>query len=735
MSGAIAQFTQPQKSLPEWLQKYVDRKFRLVFYQTKTKGPNEEGWNQVEHKPEGYREGQNVGVMTGHEISEGRFLVDVDFDWPEGLPLAKRLLPETNFGFGRASRKVSHAFYTTAKPVAYKAFKDIDNRTMLVELRGVKEDGTIGFQTMIPPSIHPSGETVTLATDGEIAHVEHLERAVLLYAVACLLLLHLGHRGLLHDVRLATAGFLLRIGFDPREVRDVCRALCLALGNDVNDVDDTVESTRKRLKNNESVTGALQLAKAIGEHGKKVIARIREWCGIDDSRVFPLTEVGDAEYFADRHGDRVRYDHARGRELLLNAVGIWQPDQLEELRGLVVDDRRAQQKAASAIEDKDAKKQLFKWHVAGESTKRINNTLREARALPPIADDGHNWDFESFLIGAPNGVIDLRTGEVRNGRPEERVTMRVRAPFDAAARCPLWEQTIDAIFGHDAELLAYVHRALGYSLTGDCREEAFFVCYGEGANGKGTLMNTIAYVVGDYADDLPFSALAHNERSGIPADIAKLVGKRFVTASESGETLQLNEARIKALTGRDPITARFLHKNFFTFQPVAKFWLSSNNKPGVRDDSDGFWRRVQLIPFEQSFVGRADMTLKDRLRDESAGILAWLVRGALAWQREGLNPPPIVKNATQSYRRESEPLSEFIAARCVVSERAYAQSSALYAAYTGWCDEVGTKPWARMTSTGFGRRMKKQFATKDTGVIVYHGIGLRADEREGFHDL
>ena len=149
------------------------------------------------------------------------------------------------------------------------------------------------------------------------------------------------------------------------------------------------------------------------------------------------------------------------------------------------------------------------------------------------------------------------------------------------------------------------------------------------------------------------------------------MGKRFVTASESGETRQLNEPRIKALTGRDPITARLLHKNFFTFQPVAKFWLATNTKPVVKDDSDGFWRRVHLIPFTQTFIGRADLTLKDRLRAEAPGS-AWLVRGALAWQREGLNPPA-VRAATDSYRRENEPLQPFFEARCVITEQARVQ--------------------------------------------------------------
>jgi putative DNA primase/helicase len=390
---------------------------------------------------------------------------------------------------------------------------------------------------------------------------------------------------------------------------------------------------------------------------------------------FPLTEVGDAEFFAGKHGEQVRFDHAQQRWLVLSDTGIWIPDPVEQLRVFTVDVMRDRQRHAIAIKNTEQKKAALKWAVTGESTKRISNTLREARALPPIADDGSNWDAAPFLLGAPNGVVDLQTGTLRMGRPEDRITMRVRVPYDPVALCPLWERTITEVFDGDAAVIAYIQRALGYSSTGDCREECFFVTWGEGGNGKGTVMNTVAWVVGDYADDLPFSALELRERSSIPADIAKLVGRRFVTASESGETTQFNVARIKALTGRDPITARLLHKNFFTFQPVGKFWLATNSKPIVRDDSDGFWCRVHLIPFTQSFTGRADKTLKDRLREEAPGILAWLVRGALAWQREGLNPPDVVRAATEEYRHENEPLTPFLEACCRGNGRATCQSA------------------------------------------------------------
>jgi predicted P-loop ATPase len=268
--------------LPEWLRNYVNRGFRLVFYDARTKGPkglHAEDWQLQEYRPEDYKEGQNIGIVTGHEIEPGKFLVDVDFDWPEGLPLVKKLLPATGFGYGRPSRKLSHAFFTTPTPLPSKKYSDIDGQT-LVELRGTKIDGTLGLQSMAPPSIHPSEEIVTLLQDGEIAHVEKLDRSVTLYAIACLLLRNLGPRGLLHDVRLSTAGFLLQLGFEFQEVVRLGESLATALGNDDSDIEPTVRTTAQRIKRGERVNGAGALAKAIGaDKGKKVIAKIRDWMG------------------------------------------------------------------------------------------------------------------------------------------------------------------------------------------------------------------------------------------------------------------------------------------------------------------------------------------------------------------------------------------------------------------------------------------------------------------------
>ncbi len=214
--------------------------------------------------------------------------------------------------------------------------------------------------------------------------------------------------------------------------------------------------------------------------------------------------------------------------------------------------------------------------------------------------------------------------------------------------------SVAEIFVDDQSLIDFVQRAMGYSLTGETTEQCLLLLHGSGSNGKGVLTRTLMRVLGDYAWNVPFTTMQLREHSGIPNDLASLVGRRFVIASELNDGAQLNEARVKALTGCDSVPARFLHAEFFTFEPVAKFWLSVNHKPIVRDDSYGFWRRIRLIPFLRQFP--KNDTLEPALRAEASGVLAWAIRGCLQWQTlGGLAPPSVVTEATAEYARESDP--------------------------------------------------------------------------------
>jgi len=263
---------------------YADRGFRLIFYPQKQKGPSgadAKGWTERNDKPADWSPDLNVGVFTGTEISPGKFLCDIDFDWPEGLPLAKHLLPVTGFGFGRASRPLSHAFYTTPTALTSLKFSDPDGKT-LVELRGTKQDGSVGLQTMMPGSIHPSGEEVVLKLSGDIGHAEDLSRRVTLYAIGCLLFQAFGTKGFLHDQRLATAGFLLSEGLRDDEVLMLGTAICHATDNSAVDFRTILGTTAAKIRNGDKVTGKSTLMKLLGDKGKKVVSLIKQWLGSED---------------------------------------------------------------------------------------------------------------------------------------------------------------------------------------------------------------------------------------------------------------------------------------------------------------------------------------------------------------------------------------------------------------------------------------------------------------------
>ena len=465
-------------------------------------------------------------------------------------------------------------------------------------------------------------------------------------------------------------------------------------------------------------------------------------------RSYPLTEAGDGECFADLYQDQVRYDHRRGRWLVQDeASKIWVPDPVERLTQMTVEMMRERQRQSLTLTDNDQKKKAIKWTCYdGESRRRLTNALALARSVPPIADTGEHWDEDPFLLGVQNGVVDLRDGTFRKATPADRVTMRVRVVYDPAATCPLWLDALAGIFApqdlftteDSHSMVAFMQRALGYSITGDCREECCFFTWGDGCNGKGTVMNTLGWLFGDYTDDMPYSTLERSERgSGIPNDVAKLVGKRFITCAEVNE-FNLNEARLKALTGRDPMTARFLNHEFFTFIPVCKIWIATNHKPKIVGQDDGIWRRIHLIPFTQTFEGRENKQLKDQLREELPGILNWIVEGAGIWFRDGLNPPDTVKAATAAYRQESNPITPFVEACCGTGQTLQVQAGPAFKAYEKFCRDENVEPWRRLSDKAFYKAMEQNFKKVEQRKTVetrrtsrqtfYTGLGLRTQE-------
>ena len=292
----------------------------------------------------------------------------------------------------------------------------------------------------------------------------------------------------------------------------------------------------------------------------------------------------------------------------------------------------------------------------------LDRMLDLAKSLLAVEDA--RLDADPWLLNVENGTIDLRTGRREKHDPRDLLTKMAPVRADRQAKCPLFKKFLKRITGDDADLRAFIQKAVGYSLTGDMSEQVFFFVYGKsGKNGKSTLANLIRNMLGDYGLHTQTETLLVKQYdNNIPADLARLAGARMVTAIEANINRHLDEAKIKGMTGGEPITARFMRQNFFQFEPEFKLWLVANDRPRVRGTDEAFWRRVRVIPLTIKIPeAERDGDLPTKLQAEWPGILAWAVRGCLRWQREGLVEPDVVRSATKGWHQEMDHLKKFIA--------------------------------------------------------------------------
>ncbi|MFA6007032.1 MAG: phage/plasmid primase, P4 family [Candidatus Shapirobacteria bacterium] len=444
-----------------------------------------------------------------------------------------------------------------------------------------------------------------------------------------------------------------------------------------------------------------------------------------------LTDTGNAEKIAELFGNKLRFDHRRNRWLVWDQHR-WKPDNNGSISRYAIDAARKRFVEASTIENPKKKEAVAKWAMQSESRQKIEAAIALARDQHPITDDGKNWDSNEMLLSCKNGIIDLTTGKLRDGQPEDRITMQASVTYDSGAPCPRWEQFLDEIFQGDKELIRYVQKALGYSITGSVKSQAAFFCYGNGANGKSVMFKTISNILGDYSYDAPASLFRKNLQASNSNDEAATEFKRFLVSSETLTTARINEQRLKAWTGGDNVTARYLYQENFTFKPTAKPWMFINHLPGVDDNSFGFWRRIKLISFNRIFKPEEqDENLVSKLETESSGILNWLIEGCLLWQKEGLSPTPeVVEIATKTYQSENDVLSDFIVSECEETEGVLTQSTVLYKNYVSWAEDAKLKDRDMLSNTLFGKMMteKHNKVKRNGGLIHYQGIKLKNNE-------
>lgn len=441
-------------------------------------------------------------------------------------------------------------------------------------------------------------------------------------------------------------------------------------------------------------------------------------------KTFKTTDMGNAERLVHHFGDQIRYCHAWKSWLIWDDVR-WVMDETEKIRQLAKKVVRMMYKEATYYSDEMKRKSLARHAMQSENDNRIRAMTSLAQS--DVAISPREFDNNPFLLNVNNGTIDLRTGKLRPHRKEDFITKLAPVDFDEKAVSPLWNRFLKDIMDDNTDLISFLQRSVGYSLTGDVSEQCLFIFFGSGANGKSSFLSTIGHMLGDYAQQTPTETLMVKTRGAIPNDIARLKGSRFITASEADAEHRLAVNLIKQMTGGDTITARFLHREFFEFEPTHKIFLGTNHKPLIRDMDYAIWRRIRLVPFEITIPEDArDKHLISKLKKEIGGILVWAVKGCLEWQKCGLGMPEEVSKATNEYKNEMDIINDFITERCDLDLDLVVSTKDIYEAFKEWCEKNGDRALAKRTlTTRLREKGYKPVRVGRVGARGWKGLALR----------
>ena len=419
-----------------------------------------------------------------------------------------------------------------------------------------------------------------------------------------------------------------------------------------------------------------------------------------------------AYHFADRRGGEVRFDH--GRRIWLAWHGHrWRPDRDQEIRRLWLKALGERYSEALRITDSEMRERtIASIMAAGATDDAIAAGLRITASMKPVATSGDAWDPDPWILGCENGLVDLRTGALQVGRPEDMVSRSTRLDYDARATCPRWDRFLLEVFARDEELIGWFARLIGASLVGTSKE-LLAVHYGTGNNGKSVAFRTLGReVAGEYSVEVAVETLLNaNRTAGAPtSDLMRLRGARLAFTSEPEQGAKFKGGALKRLATIDLMTGRELHGRQEEWPPTHTLHLATNHLPAADDASEGFWRRIALVPWTVRFAkwgepgdGPAeDPGLAAILAGEARGILAWAVRGAVAYATAGtLYPfPAAVARETAAYREDEDPLGGFVREWVSAQPDASTPGPKVYEQYVAWAESIGSKA---MTAPVFGR--------------------------------
>lgn len=440
---------------------------------------------------------------------------------------------------------------------------------------------------------------------------------------------------------------------------------------------------------------------------------------------FPLTDTGNAERLARQSGAILRYLH-EDRAWLVYKGGVWVSDPPTVYR-LATQAARSIANEAARETDPEKRRAMLKHALKSENRGGLNAALAVAQNLPRLTVAVSELNSDPMLFNLRNGTVNLRTGELLAHSPAHLITKQSPVVYDYKADCPLWIQFLERVFCSDNDLIRLVQQLIGICLTQDVSLQRMIVFFGRGANGKSTLLNVVLTLLGSYGKQAEPNLLFNRGGSAHPTGTADLFGASLAVCSESNDARSFDEAVVKRLTGGDPVKARFMGKDFFSFCPTHKLILATNYLPTVTGTDEGIWRRMLPIPFNVVIPeSERDPHLQHKLVAELSGILNWAIDGCLDWQRHGLLIPKSVLEAIQDYRQEMDVLGQFLDEDCVIGSEYKVGATVLYEGFKKRLTHRGEIVW---TQKRFGQQLRDRGFQTDRsdggGRIVYRGLSLR----------
>ena len=436
-----------------------------------------------------------------------------------------------------------------------------------------------------------------------------------------------------------------------------------------------------------------------------------------------LTDAGNADRFVKMWQGRARYVPNLGWYFWRG--NAWQKDDSGQILLASIETARSILQEAHAEEDPDSAELVFKFANSSQFASRLEAMAKLAAPRPEIVAQPDDLDADPFLFACQNGVVDLCTGALRQNTPELLITKQSAVIYDPEATAPIWQKFLHRIMGGNEDLISYLQRAIGYSLTSDTSEQVMFMLWGGGQNGKSVFIETLAKIFGSYHAATTSDLVLLDTQSGENA-IARLKGARFVPASEVPENSRFNEARIKQLTGQDTIAARFLYREYFEFRPHFKFWLRCNSRPQIQGSDLGIWRRMHCVPFTQTITeAEKDKHLGSKLLQELPGILNWCIAGCQEWLRIGLAAPHEVADTVSEYREDMDRLGQWLEECCMQDSELRVKGRTLYESYKAWCEDAGERPLSqRMLMIKIKDRGFRRMIT--AGSRYYVGLDIKS---------